>query len=185
MQNLNPTLWRTCRMLTGKTRIKLLRHLHENPGRNVSDLAKALGIGVSGASQELRRIQSRGLLQVDYRGANLVYRFGADPQVASAAPLLKAIQTTLSANAPDRDEQIHAIAQGLGHRKRIELVQALMKSPKNKYALHQELHTAYPTIGHHLQFLLASGLVRHDGRVFHYVPPVHPLAKALVKLLPD
>ncbi len=63
MKNLNPTLWRTCRMLTGTNRVRLLRELHDHPGQSVSQLAAALGIGPSDASQELRRIQSRGLLK--------------------------------------------------------------------------------------------------------------------------
>lgn len=44
MKNLNPTLWRTCRMLAGTTRIRLLRELHTHPGQSVSELARAVGI---------------------------------------------------------------------------------------------------------------------------------------------
>ena len=44
MRNLNPTLWRTCRVLSGENRIKLLRQIHDHPGQAVSELALAVGI---------------------------------------------------------------------------------------------------------------------------------------------
>lgn len=184
MQNLNPTLWRTCRMLSGATRIRLLRGLHGRPGQNVSELAREVGIGLSDASQELRRIQSRGLLQAERKGVALIYRMAADPQVASASPLLKALCTSLSAKGPGQDETIRAIAQGLGHPARIAMLQSLMGSPKSAFALHQELHTNFANAQRHLRTLVESGLVRRDGRILHFVPPVHPLAKTLIKLLP-
>ena len=185
MQNLHPTLWRTCRMLSGPARVRLLRCLHERPGRNVSELAREVGIGLSDASQELRRIQSRGLLQSDRRGVSLIYRMGTDPQVASASPIMKALRTAFSADGPDRDEKILAAATGLGHPKRIAMLQSIIGSPKSTFALHRELRTNFANVQRHVQQLIESGLVRRDGRTLHYVPPVHPLAKALVKLLPE
>lgn len=185
MQNLNPTLWRTCRMLSGMTRIHLLRCLDEHPGRNVSELASAVGVGLSATSQELRRIQSRGLLQTEHRQASLIYHFGADPQVPAAAPILKALRAALTIHGPGEDGRIQAIAHGLAHPKRIALLKSLMDSPKSAFALQKEFHLSYRTIDRHLRTLLESGLVRRDGRMLHPVPPTHFLSKALLKLLPD
>jgi predicted transcriptional regulator len=181
---LSPTLWRTCRMLAGKTRIRLLRHIEEHPGQSVSERAKALDIGISDASQELRRIQSRGLLQVENRGARVIYRLGADPLVYSAAPILQALRTALSHRHAEADEQIRAIAKGLGHRKRIALIQSLRNSPKNSYALHQDLQIPYGSLHLHLQALLESGLIQRENKICCFIPPVHPLAKAIIHLLP-
>jgi len=172
-------------MLAGTVRIRLLRCLHEQPGHNVTELAQAVGIGVSDASQELRRIQSRGLLQADRRRSALIYRFGADPQVRSAVPLLKALRLALAPGSADQDGRICAIAQGLGHPKRIAIVKSLIQGPKSAFALQQEVRTSFANIRRHLQSLSASGLIRRTGRILHYVPPTHPVAKALVKLLPD
>ncbi|NCA82031.1 MAG: ArsR family transcriptional regulator [Opitutae bacterium] len=184
MRNLNPTLWRTCRMLSGTTRIHLLHCLEERSGRNVSELARAVGVGLSAASQELRRIQSRGLLQAERRQASLIYRFGADPQVPSAAPILKALHAALSTRGPEDDERIQAIAHGLAHPKRIALLKSLMDSPKSAFALQKNFHLSFRTIDRHLRTLLESGLVRRENRTLHPMPPTHPLAKALLKLLP-
>lgn len=185
MQMLNPTLWRTCRMLSGTTRIRLLRCLEEKPGQNVTELAQAVGVGLSAASQELRRIQSRGLLRAGHRHAALIYRFKADPQVPSAAPILKALRRALADGRPEEDQRMQAIARGLAHPKRIALVKSIRESSKTAYALHQELRLHIRTIDRHLRTLLDSGLIRRDNRKFHLVRPTHPLAKALLKLLPD
>ena len=185
MQNLNPTLWRTCRMLSGEARIRLLRTLHDQPGRNVTELAQAVDIGLSDASQELRRIQSRGLLQPEHRGAALVYRLGADPQVASAAPLLKALKATFASPATDSATTIQAIANSFGHPKRIAILKSLMQAPKSVYGLHNEIRTAYGNLQRHLQILLDSGLVCRKDRQLHFIAPIHPLARALLKLLPE
>lgn len=171
-------------MLSGKNRVRLLRHILEHPGQSVTERAKALDIGVSDASQELRRIQSRGLLQVDNCGARVIYRFGADPLVYSAAPILKAIRLALAERTPEANEQIRAIAKGLGHRKRIALLQSLRRSPKSAYALHQDARMPYCNLHLHLQGLLDSGLVRRHERIYQFTPSDHPLAKALLKLLP-
>jgi len=171
-------------MLSGKNRIRLLRHINEHPGESVTERAKSLGIGVSDASQELRRIQSRGLLQADNCGARVIYRFGADPLVYSAAPILKAICLSLAERPAEADEQIRTIAKGLGHRKRIALLQSLRRSPKSAYALQQDTRMSYGSLHLHLQGLLESGLVRRNERIYQFAPPKHPLARALIKLLP-
>ena len=99
MQQLNPTLWRTCKMLAGPTRIRLLRQLLATPDEGVSALGRHVGIREATASQELRRIQSRGLLQSNRRGPLLVYRMAADPQVSRPRRFLK-LSRPPCANAP-------------------------------------------------------------------------------------
>ncbi len=184
MHNLNPTLWRTCRMLAGQTRIRLLRELEKHPGRNVTTLAAVVGIGVSDASQELRRIQSRGLLQAVHHHANLIYRFGADPQVSSAAPLLKALRITLANDDPATDREIQAMAHALAHPTRTQILKALMAEPMTAYALHQSIRVSFAGILRHIKPLIAGGYIHRDRQALRFAPPGHTLARALVKLLP-
>jgi len=95
MAQLNPTVWRTCRVLSHPGRLRLLQEVLRQPERSVSQLAEDLSIGVSDASQQLRRLQSRGLLKRTCRGLEVIYRPIPDPQVPSAKPLLLALQKTL------------------------------------------------------------------------------------------
>lgn len=183
MKNLNPTLWRTCRMLSGSTRIKLLRQLHDRPGQNIATLASTLGICRPFASQEMRRIQSRGLLKPVRCGASLVYQPCADPQVSSAAPLLKAVQAALDTWPPHRDLEMAIIAAGLAHERRIAMAQSLMQSPKTSRQLLAEVPMAPCSWQLHIHALKASGFIAAHDKQLSFRTPAHPLGRALAKLL--
>lgn len=183
MQNLNPTLWRTCKMLAGRARIRLLRQLHEHPNECVSALGKRVALKEPAASQELRRIQSRGLLQAERRGVRLVYRLAADPQVASAAPLLKALQTALDSFPAERDADMVAIAAGLAHERRIRIVRALLAGRCTRLDLQYATRISPHPFRKHLEKLQAGGFVAPAGGEIQFAVPDHPLAKALAKLI--
>lgn len=100
---LHPTLWRTCRVLAGPTRLRLLRRVIARPGLTVQQLADAQDIGKSRASQELRRLQSRGLIQARRKSARVAYHPVPDPLVATAKPLLEAMKTAFASTAPRQD----------------------------------------------------------------------------------
>lgn len=183
MQHLNPTLWRTCKMLAGRARIRLLRQLHDHPEECVSALGKRVALKEAAASQELRRIQSRGLLQAERRGVRLVYRLAADPQVASAAPLLKALQTAFDACPAERDADMVAIAAGLAHERRIRIVRTLLEGRRTRLDLQYATRISPHPFRKHLEKLAAGGfIVAADDSILLAVPN-HPLAKALVKLI--
>ena len=182
MKHLNPTLWRTCRMLSGAVRLRLLRALHEQPGQSVAELAKRAGIGKSDASQELRRIQSRGVLRSGREGARVIYRLEADPQVVSAAPLVRALQSALSRYPADQDEEMRRLAWGLAYPRRVAMVQALVRAPRNGGELGQALQWPGVTVYRHVRILKESGWVRWAGGRLEVVRPEHPLGHALLKL---
>lgn len=183
MKNLNPTLWRTCRMLAGDTRIRLLRALHDHPGQAVSQLADKVGIGRSDACQELRRIQSRGLLRPHREKSMVIYRMEADPQVASAAPLLQALKTALHAFPPDQDEAMCRIAFGLAYPRRIAMARILLETPLSGWALSERMGCSTFAVYSHLRTLETGGWVHRAEREFRLAAPDHPLADALVRLL--
>lgn len=180
---LNPTLWRTCKMLAGHTRIKLLREMGSHPGESVSSLGRRVGIREPAASQELRRIQSRGLLQTERQGPRLIYRLAADSQVSSAAPLLKAIRSALDQFPPERDMEMCVIAAGLAHERRIRIFRFLLGGPRALRDLPFAVHIPAHPFQVHLRTLQAGGfVVRVDNQVSATVPN-HPLARALAKLI--
>jgi DNA-binding transcriptional ArsR family regulator len=170
-------------MLAGHTRIKLLRELTIHPGEGVSALGGRVGIRHAAASQELRRIQSRGLLQSERQGTLQVYRLAADPQVSSAAPLLKAIRSAFDQFPPERDMDMCAIAAGLAHERRIRIFRFLLGGPCALRDLPFAVHIPAHPLQVHLRTLQAGGfVVRVDNQVSATVPN-HPLAKALAKLV--
>lgn len=183
MQTLNPTLWRTCKMLAGTTRIRLLRQLYVNADQCVTALGRSVGIHQPAASQELRRIQSRGLLQAVRQGPAVMYRLMADSQVSTAAPLLKAIQAALAGLPPEKDGHICAIAAGLAHERRIQIARVLMNGAHAPPELQQLLHIPPRPFWLHLQKLITAGFVIPDQDRFQWTVPDHPLGRALAKLL--
>ncbi len=183
MKSLNPTLWRTCKMLAGHKRIQLLRQLYEHPGQNVTELGRAVGIKRSDASQELRRIQSRGLLKSERKGLPLLYRMEPDPQVSTAAPLLRAIQTALATFPSKRDIDMCVMANGLAHERRMTIVRLLIESPRSMADLQMQLHLAPFGLSQHVLTLVNSGFAEQKKALFLFQMPPHPLAKTLIHQL--
>lgn len=183
MKTLNPTLWRTCRVLAGTARIRLLRLVLAHPDLGVSRLAEEAGIGQSDASQELRRLQSRGLLRRLRRGRRILFRPQPDPQVPSAAPLLKALKAVLTAESPARDPEICRIAMGFAHETRLRIARELARKPRRLAPLATALRLSPSTLAHHLHWLRAGGWVRAEGAWLLYTPPRHPVARTLAQLL--
>ena len=180
---LNPTLWRTCRMLSGSTRIRLLRQMHSEPGQNVAALAQALGISHPFASQELRRIQSRGFLKRTHQGSSIVYLLHADPQVPTAAPLLKAVLNSLITLPHTRDMEMALIASGLAHERRIALASSLLGAPQTAGQLLAEIPMSSCCQTLHLRMLMNSGLIIQTQQRYQSRTPPHPLGRALIQLL--
>lgn len=183
MKNLNPTLWRTCKMLAGQSRVRLLRTLHAHPGQSVSELGRLVGLRESATSQELRRIQSRGLLQATRRGRYLIYQMAADPQVTSAAPILKAIRESLATLPPERDIEIVSIGNALAHERRIRLARQLLQQPQPLDELQWNSRIPSRPFYLHLQTLQAGGFIVTREHQVQLITPPHPLAKALMRLI--
>ena len=180
---LNPTLWRTCRVLAGPTRLRLLRRILAKPGPTVTRLAAETGIGLSRASQELRRLQSRGLVGVERQGAFVRYLPQPDPQVPSARPLLLALKASFDRTGPAQDEIIRLLAVSLSHPRRILLFRELLNGPRTLSMLQSSLGIPYPSAVRHLRLLVEGRLVHQRAFLFRPARNKHPLAQCLQMLV--
>ncbi len=181
MYKLHPTLWRTCRMLSGQTRLELFRRIVAHPGLTVSDLASQLRISLPRASQELRRIQSRGLVQAERRGLFVRYRPEPDPSVPTAKPLLRAVQNSFQLD-PANDVLI-AIAQAGSHARRLALLQLLLRGPWELHELEEIAGMTHLTLQRNLRLLEKAGLIRRSDKTISLTETEHPLARCLLDLL--
>lgn len=177
-----PTLWRTSRMLAGPARLDLLRRIIETPNRRVSDLAAAAGLSESRTSQELRRLQARGLVQAVRKGPAVSYRPVPDPLVASAKPLLAAAKTALSKRPA---EETIRVAKAFGHERRLQIVRILQKGSCRFVELAIVAEMSEMALFRHLRKLREAGMVRQGKRGWELAPNAHPLAQALLRLLAD
>ncbi|HRT05329.1 MAG TPA: ArsR family transcriptional regulator [Kiritimatiellia bacterium] len=169
-------------MLAGPTRLALLRQIIERPDRCVTDLAAEAKISESRASQELRRLQSRGLVQMVRAGRWTRYRPVTDPKVASAKPLLAAVRESF---AKWPDEETGRVARAFGHERRLRIAQLLQAGPRTAAELRQFGVVSQPALFRHLAMLQAGRLVRRVRDGWERLPNPHPLAQALARLLAD
>ena len=177
---LTPTLWRTCRVLSGATRLELLRRIIEMPDQCVAELTEALGLSETRASQELRRLQSRGLVQVAREGRWVRYRPVTDPKVPSAKPLLAAAKEALAKRPA---EETVRVAKAFGHERRLKLVRLLQDGARRGEELRFLAGLSKPALYRHLHVLKEGDLVQRTGGGWALAPNPHPLAKALKSLL--
>jgi DNA-binding transcriptional ArsR family regulator len=180
---LQPTLWRTCRILAGATRLQLLRLVVREPGQTVSRLAEATSISLTRASQELRRLQSRGLLQTKRKGSTVQYYPTPDPLVATAKPLLAAMKSTFTRIPPAADQHVIEIATALSHPRRIIILAELLKSPRNFHQLHAAVHIPVASFKRHLHLLHKLGMAGKTRLIWRFTPGRHPLALCLMHIL--
>ena len=180
---MSPTLWRTCRVLSGPTRISLFRRIIQVPGQCVSELANAEKISRPRASQELRRLQSRGLVRVERTGRYALYYPESDPLVSMAKPLLRAMKETCTRLSAADDARVVATAMGVSHSKRINIVGVLRTGPLDTRSLQARLRIPVETLRHHLGFLENGGWIQRAGKAWKLAENGHPLAKCLLQLI--
>ena len=180
---LHPTLWRTCRILAGNTRLRLLRNVVREPGLTVSRLAESTGIKRSRASQELRRLQSRGLIQARRKSGYVRYVPVSDPLVGTAKPLLEALKTSFLENPPTPDEVLIATATALSDPRRLAILSELLKGPSQVDEIRAAVQIPAISLRRHLRRLNELGLAGHARQVWCLFPARQPLARTLLHLL--
>jgi DNA-binding transcriptional ArsR family regulator len=185
MAKLHPTLWRTCRMLSGATRLGLLRWISDHPGLRVSDLAAQMKLSLPRASQELRRLQSRGLVQAVRQGLHVQYRPVPDRLVSTARPLLQAMQDAFRRFTPSEDAQTLRIAFAFSHARRLAIVRLLINGPMNVSTLEDIAGMSRNTLNRHLRRLRKSGLIQRNGKMISFAAVDHPLATSLADILKE
>ena len=179
---LTPTLWRTSRVLAGKTRLDLLQRILCGTDEDVSKLAHILNVSEPRASQELRRLQARGLVQAAREGRYVRYRPVPDPKVASAKPILAAAKAALGKRPLEENIRV---AQAFGHDRRLRIVRELMKGARGATELAVAAGMPELALFRHLRVLREGDVVRQTKTGWELAPNMHPLAKAMMGLLAE
>src|SRR5208282_3046222 len=92
---LQPTLWRTCRVLANDTRLRLLAQLVRKQPQSVSELAAQCSLTLPIASQSLRALEARGLLRVNRIRRRVEYHIPTRSEAGSLADLIAALLAVL------------------------------------------------------------------------------------------
>lgn len=182
---LHPTVWRTCRVLAGATRLRLLRLLMASRTLSVTEAAGRLGISMSRTSQELRRLNSRGLLAATRRGPEVWYRIQPDPEVPDAAAMTEAIRAGLQRKGPAADAEFARVAFGYAYPRRLQVVRLLLDRPMGPVPLARATGIPLRSLMRHLRILVDRRLLRAVDGCYHIVSGPHPLQKAILRQLRD
>ncbi|MBI2440691.1 MAG: helix-turn-helix transcriptional regulator [Lentisphaerae bacterium] len=181
-ETLKPTLWRTCRVLASKTRLKVLGELFARPDQCVSDIAQRLGLSLSLTSQSLRALNARGLLLARRSGPSVYYRPGANRSVPYSDYLLETLRKTFAhANNPGRD--IFRYATAFTHLRRILIVKTMPKRPRQLEEMAFETNISVRALKRHLRKLVARGFLKYADCKYVYSVPHHKFARVLLFLI--
>lgn len=167
---LRPTVWRTVRVLANVFRLRFLRAVFEAKGtKNVSDLAKEIGISVSAASIYLRALNARGLVNVQRKGVNVLYGDGKNRSLPEAQLLQRAfaIMFAESKNTEDWAQNLVAMLSAYSHPLRIKMVAELLhRKPVGFMELVERVEAPKATVYRHVSKLLKAAIlgVDEDGR---------------------
>ncbi|MBI2438655.1 MAG: helix-turn-helix domain-containing protein [Lentisphaerae bacterium] len=180
---LQPTLWRTCRVLANKTRLQILQAVLRNPGFSVSEVARQLHLRVSLASKYLRELNARGLLRATRKAAEVCYWPEADSSVPQAFVLLQALTATWRTQKSPIDF-IFKQATAFTHPRRIAIIRELARQPALSNEIRGRTGISRIALKRHLDKLLHRGFVRlnrTDG-VYSVASSRAPLKAALLRL---
>ncbi|MBA4388648.1 MAG: hypothetical protein C0404_11755 [Verrucomicrobia bacterium] len=177
---LKPTLWRTCRVLANRWRLRILGELFKRPGQSVTLIASRLDIPASLASRYLRDLNARGLLQARRVGSTVQYTPAANPSIPQASALLEALQRTFR----DQQDPVRLVFRqvtAFTHPRRSLIVTALASGPLQVAELRRMTAMSRSAIKRHIQKLESRTLVlrTRDDHVA-LARPKEPLAAALL-----
>jgi len=177
-----PTLWRTCRVLANETRLRLLAQLARKQPQSVSELAQQMSLTLPVASQSLRALESRGLLQVRRIHRWVEYRLPAPGDAGSLDDLMAALQAILRQN-PDATEQVMKLATGFTHPARIEIFRSLRGGPRTQAQIQSATQLSFQALARHLRKLISRGYVHLQGETYQQVSQPDNIGRALSSLI--
>ena len=184
MGSLNPTLWRTCRVLANEKRLLCLKAVLEQPGSSVGDIAERVCISEALASELLRALQARGLIQANRQSRWVYYSPKPDPLVIGARPLLEALKKALLVEGKSENELIHTLT-AFTHPRRLEILRCLQKADDDTSVddLSASTRISLPALYRHLVKLTARGLVSCNERGWRLTRCSGRLEKTLLSFL--
>lgn len=179
---LQPTLWRTCRVLANRTRLKIFSLLLAQPGLTVSALASRFHLTVPAASRHLRALDSRGFLTPRRVSRWVQYRPASADAVEAVQPL-EALRAKCQRN-PNLDS-VFKLATAFTHPRRPEIFRAVQDKPRTLGELKSVTGISPPALLRHLQKLEARGFIVHQRRrrrVYAAIRHSDPFGRVLASL---
>src|SRR6185436_15696752 len=182
-QRLQPTVWRTCRVLANSRRLKLFLLLVREPGLTVSAAATRVRVSLPLASLYLRALEARGVL-VSKRAQRWV-KYQVSEENSAVAPLVLALRASARHNDHFVDSTFKLVT-AFTHPRRVDVFRAVVSRPHTTAELRVATGIPRRALSRHLEKLTRRGFVLYRrGRPGTYLAKNHPTAigRALAKLV--
>jgi DNA-binding transcriptional ArsR family regulator len=176
---LQPTLWRTCRVLANRTRLEMFRLLLRDPGQTVSEVARQLRKPLSLTSEYLRALEARGLLTVRRVGRWVQYR-PSPPTNLGVSGMVAALRMTFQRENPI--DIIFRLATAFTHPRRVEIFRVMQTRPQTLEQLQASTRIPGWALLRHLKKLETRGFVTRRGGLYAAVKRTDALGQALARL---
>ncbi len=176
-----PTLWRTCRVLANRKRLQILARLIRQPNQTVSALAREMKLSMPAASQYLRALEARGLLTCRRVGLRVEYRPTASATGGAGGEILTALRFAFRGRAQPT-EALFKLATAFTHPRRVEVFRALKKNADSFAKIQAATQISAQALSRHLAKLEKRGFVRNDAEKYVVTSQKHPFARALARL---
>lgn len=181
-ENLHPTVWRTLRVLANPNRLRVLQCLYQLSPQAVSQIAIKAHLSMSQASQILRALQARGLIQAERRGAWVFYIPEPNATIPYTATMAEALKPSLTPCDADL-KSIIANLTAYTHERRIHIVRAIATGINQRAALAENCHLCEQALGRHLDKLLRRGVVVESDGWLSIPPQPTALSNMLLNLV--
>ena len=179
---LQPTLWRTCRVLANRKRLHILTLLARGPAQTVSSVARSMKLSLPTASQYLRALEARGLLTCQRVGRGVEYRLTESRSEGPADQIVTALRPILGRGG-NRVERLFKLATAFTHPRRVEVFRAISKGADSFDKIQTATHISDPALQRHLEKLEARHFISSRGGAYAARIPTDPFAKAVVGLV--
>ena len=183
MNNLHPTLWRTCRTPANRRRLACLKAVLAQPSRTVDELAEIAGLPKDQASLCLRALQARGLIRAERHSRWVRYSPLPDRSVPAAAPILDAMRRAFFDEKMADPAILYALT-AFTHPRRLAILHSLQfNGPQPVEKLSVATQVSPPALWRHLRKLKRRRLTdqTHDG--WQLAPGPTPLAQTMLNLI--
>ena len=157
MEELKPTLWRTCRVLAHPKRLEMLHALIDRSPQTVAQVAGLVHLPLPATSIALRALGARGLLRATPKGKYVFYAPVPNPAVANAELLLKAVARAL-AEEMDYAEISHFVT-AFTHERRIRIVREIKENASTIPELGLRTGISVPALMRHLTKLESREMI--------------------------
>ena len=187
-EKLRPTIWRTARALDNENRLRFLRAIFvSKEAKGVTRLAEDIGVSVPTASQYLRALNARGLVDVKRASSHVYYGSGKNRSLPEAQLLQDAFRRLFERKdlPSDWPARISPVLKAYANERRIAIIRTIAENGSLTFASLSHLADMSETsLLRHLSLLLDGGVIAQDERRQYVIrPPKNSLQQALLKIV--